>query len=64
MPVLSTSKYSQEYTDKLFEELHRIMCIKIECPSCKKPTFKGCGNHKEQVLKGIKPEDRCQCKKQ
>jgi hypothetical protein len=26
------------------------MCSRAQCPTCSRPTFKGCGNHVEQVL--------------
>lgn len=35
------------------------MCQRIQCSSCGKPTFAGCGRHIEQVLGDVKPEDRC-----
>ncbi|KAI8897850.1 hypothetical protein BC833DRAFT_620851 [Globomyces pollinis-pini] len=37
------------------------MCQKTECPTCKKPTWKGCGQHIEQALAGVPVADRCQC---
>jgi hypothetical protein len=37
------------------------MCRRIRCKTCKKWTWAGCGQHIEQALAGIKPEDRCQC---
>lgn len=37
------------------------MCRKVECGTCHKPTWAGCGQHIESALAGIKPEDRCQC---
>ncbi len=36
------------------------MCQRIQCSTCGKPTFAGCGRHVEQVLGDVKPEDRCQ----
>jgi hypothetical protein len=38
------------------------MCRRISCDSCGKPTFKGCGDHVEQVLAGIPLDDRCRCR--
>ncbi|ETM31068.1 hypothetical protein L914_21292 [Phytophthora nicotianae] len=35
------------------------MCIKIECPTCQKTTWRGCGNHIDTALNGVKEEDRC-----
>lgn len=40
-----------------------IMCMKIECAKCDKPTWKGCGKHIEQALKDVPAEERCQCPK-
>ncbi|KAL3661572.1 hypothetical protein V7S43_013332 [Phytophthora oleae] len=35
------------------------MCLKIECPTCQKPTWRGCGMHIDAALTGVKEEDRC-----
>ncbi|MEZ5252475.1 MAG: hypothetical protein R2689_01280 [Microthrixaceae bacterium] len=37
------------------------MCQRVQCPTCHKPTFAGCGRHVEQVLGDVAPADRCQC---
>ncbi len=37
------------------------MCQRIKCERCGKPTWTGCGAHVEQALRGIPPEQRCQC---
>lgn len=37
------------------------MCRRVTCPSCRKPTFAGCGLHVEQVLGDVPPEERCKC---
>ena len=37
------------------------MCTRVTCPKCGKPSWVGCGQHVEQVLRDVKPEDRCQC---
>ncbi|RNA11629.1 hypothetical protein BpHYR1_008456 [Brachionus plicatilis] len=34
------------------------MCFKTTCPKCSKPTWAGCGNHIEQALKDVPPQDR------
>jgi len=39
-----------------------IMCRRVECPHCKKPTYAGCGRHIEQVLGDVPREDRCACR--
>ncbi|HEX4460819.1 MAG TPA: hypothetical protein VIA18_22725 [Polyangia bacterium] len=40
------------------------MCRRISCESCGKPTFKGCGDHVEQVLGGIPLAERCRCREE
>jgi hypothetical protein len=37
------------------------VCQRITCERCGKPTWTGCGAHIEQALKGVPPEQRCQC---
>lgn len=37
------------------------MCRRVECPSCNKPTFAGCGMHVEQVLGDVPRDQRCDC---
>lgn len=37
------------------------MCQKVTCDKCGKPTWQGCGQHIEEALKDVKPEDRCTC---
>lgn len=37
------------------------MCQRIQCSTCGKPSWVGCGRHVEQVLGGVPPADRCQC---
>lgn len=31
-----------------------VMCWKIDCPKCRKPTWAGCGRHIESALRGAK----------
>uniref|UniRef100_A0A061S3W7 Uncharacterized protein n=1 Tax=Tetraselmis sp. GSL018 TaxID=582737 RepID=A0A061S3W7_9CHLO len=38
-----------------------VMCRRVQCEQCMKPTWAGCGMHIEQALAGVKPEDRCKC---
>lgn len=38
------------------------MCRRVQCESCGKPTFAGCGMHIEQVLAGVPVEERCNCR--
>lgn len=35
------------------------MCMKIECSSCHKATWRGCGMHIESALSGVPLYDRC-----
>ncbi len=38
------------------------MCRRVECKTCGKPTFAGCGAHVEQVLAGVPVDKRCKCR--
>jgi hypothetical protein len=38
------------------------MCVRVNCPSCGKATYAGCGAHIEQVLRGVPAEGRCKCR--
>jgi hypothetical protein len=38
------------------------MCRRVQCETCSKPTYAGCGMHIEQVLAGVPPEERCHCR--
>lgn len=38
------------------------MCRRIECATCGRPSFAGCGAHIEQVLADVPPAQRCQCR--
>jgi hypothetical protein len=37
------------------------MCQRVQCTTCGKPTWAGCGQHIEQALAGVPPDQRCQC---
>jgi hypothetical protein len=37
------------------------MCRQTNCRVCKKATWAGCGQHKDQVLRGIPKDQRCHC---
>ena len=37
------------------------MCRPATCRTCNKATYKGCGQHVEQVLKGVPKSQRCTC---
>lgn len=38
------------------------MCSRVDCPTCGKPTFVGCGRHIEEVLGDVPRAQRCQCR--
>jgi hypothetical protein len=38
------------------------MCMAVLCPTCNKPTFRGCGAHVEQVLGHVPKDERCKCR--
>jgi hypothetical protein len=38
------------------------MCRRIQCESCGKPTYAGCGRHVEEVLRSVSLEERCNCR--
>ncbi len=35
------------------------MCRAVTCQTCGKTTWAGCGQHVDQVLRGVPPADRC-----
>lgn len=38
------------------------MCQRVQCPSCGKPSYAGCGRHVEQVLGDVPRDQRCRCR--
>ncbi len=38
-----------------------LMCRRVTCPTCNKPTWAGCGQHIEQALAGVPKAERCAC---
>ncbi|KIJ53733.1 hypothetical protein M422DRAFT_222419 [Sphaerobolus stellatus SS14] len=36
-------------------------CMVVTCQRCGKKTWKGCGQHVEQVMKDVKEEEKCAC---
>lgn len=38
------------------------MCFQVECSSCRRPSWAGCGNHIDGCLRDVKMEERCACK--
>lgn len=37
------------------------MCYTINCSSCEKTTWAGCGRHADSVLRSVPAADRCTC---
>ncbi|WP_088287884.1 hypothetical protein [Kineosporia sp. A_224] len=37
------------------------MCRAATCPACSKTTWKGCGQHVDQVMRSVPKNDRCRC---
>jgi len=37
------------------------MCQRVTCRTCGKASWKGCGQHVEQVLAGVPKSQRCSC---
>ena len=35
------------------------MCRQVACKKCGKTTWAGCGQHVDQVMRGVKSADRC-----
>lgn len=35
------------------------MCRAVACKKCGKTTWAGCGQHVDQVMRGVKSADRC-----
>lgn len=38
------------------------MCRRVDCRTCGRPTFAGCGAHVEQVLGDVPATERCRCR--
>ena len=38
-----------------------LMCHQTTCRACKKKTWAGCGQHKNEVMRGVPKNDRCTC---
>lgn len=39
-----------------------VMCRRVRCEVCNKPSYTGCGRHVEEVLGAIAKADRCTCR--
>ncbi len=37
------------------------MCRAVNCKSCNKTTWAGCGNHVDEVMRHIPKAERCSC---
>lgn len=37
------------------------MCRQATCRTCGKTTWSGCGNHVQQVMRGVPAAQRCTC---
>ena len=37
------------------------MCMPVQCTSCGKTTWSGCGEHIDDVRAQVRPEDWCTC---
>jgi hypothetical protein len=38
-----------------------VMCRRVACTRCGKPTWAGCGRHIEEALRGVPVDQRCSC---
>jgi hypothetical protein len=38
------------------------MCRRVQCETCGKPSYAGCGRHIEEVLRSVAHEERCSCR--
>jgi hypothetical protein len=41
-----------------------LMCQRIDCPKCGKPSYAGCGRHIEAVLADVPLAERCRCREE
>lgn len=39
------------------------MCYPVECPTCRKTTWAGCGEHVDQVMREVPPAQQCTCER-
>lgn len=37
------------------------MCYPVECPSCHKTTWAGCGEHVDEVMRNVPTAQQCTC---
>jgi len=38
------------------------MCHPVTCRTCSKTTWSGCGQHAQQVMSKVAPDEHCTCK--
>ena len=38
------------------------MCFPVECPSCRKTSWGGCGAHVDSVMARVPHEHQCKCR--
>lgn len=38
------------------------MCYLVQCPTCHKTSWGGCGEHVDSVMKSVPASQRCTCK--
>lgn len=38
------------------------MCRPANCSTCKRTTWSGCGQHVDQVMRGVPASQRCTCR--
>lgn len=38
------------------------MCYPVVCPTCKKTTWDGCGQHVDAVMSTVPDERKCECR--
>lgn len=50
-----------EDRDSQGEWLDCAMCHQTTCKLCKKATWAGCGQHKDDVMRGVPKNQRCVC---
>ena len=51
---------SPSFGENARESEWSIMCHRVTCRTCGKPTWIGCGRHVEQALREVPPEQRCE----
>lgn len=60
-PAVDEPLYPLGYAMALLADTLWGMCRRVECSTCHRPTYAGCGNHVEQVLGDVPADKRCDC---